>query len=453
MLAQDAIEKLRSKQTRWVQLHFPDLYGVLRSRTVTSSSINTLKFDSGFTFHDLSDTFNEVYEETFSLMPLADTYGTLPWNDATDRFICSIKTSNKERYLKDVTYTVERAEQLFKAELKELPSVKQSINFYMSDGSSIESSDARKSVEIPTKEAPWNHVAIRNQATLSHASEPADSYSGIRQQIADVLTNFFNMSVFSHGHGRANNSQQVMTFDEMPAHMAAHALATLKMAARAVGIVNVAIPTFMALPFANDAPNDYKFSIASFVKGTNVFYDSDDELFLSQKARYFIGGILEHARSLAFFTNPTVNSYKRLAISHKFTSAGKNDKYNAVLIHDATPTDYNFELTFPDPLANPYFALASVLAAGVDGLKKKTEPNILKESPLILSEGQRRRKKVHDLPKTLIEAISELESDNDYLKGVFSTDIVYNYTELKLQEFKDSQSMPSNFDYAAYFHL
>ncbi len=48
-------------------------------------------------------------------------------------------------------------------------------------------------------------------------------------------------------------------------------------------------------------------------KNVNLFYDdNDDYAETSQTGRYFIGGILDHAQSLAAIVNPTVNSYKRI---------------------------------------------------------------------------------------------------------------------------------------------
>jgi glutamine synthetase len=194
-------------------------------------------------------------------------------------------------------------------------------------------------------------------------------------------------------------------------------------------------------------------SIAAFDGGKNLFYDAGNENALSQEAMYFVGGILEHIGAVSLFTNPTINSHRRLMLEPKYSSAGTKDRYNSIVLTPYEANEYTFKAIFPDPLANPYLATAAIFAAGIDGIKKKKEPVILTESPLIMSEAQRKKMGVYELPRSPADSVSNLESDNDFLKGIFSTDIVYAYTEMKLQEYKEAMQKPSAYDYEAYFHM
>ncbi len=68
---------------------------------------------------------------------------------------------------------------------------------------------------------------------------------------------------------------------------------------------------FLPKPFPGDNGSGMHIHIL-WREGKNIFYDPSDPYRLSQEARYFIGGILEHGRSLSAIVSPTVNSYRRL---------------------------------------------------------------------------------------------------------------------------------------------
>jgi len=91
----------------------------------------------------------------------------------------------------------------------------------------------------------------------------------------------------------------------------------------------------------------------------------------------------------------------------------------------------------PDPAANPYLALAVMLAAGLDGVRTKAdhrEP--VNENIWEMSHREKRRLRIDDLPHDLNEALDELEKD-DVIIAALGSHIATNFIEAKRQEWRD----------------
>jgi glutamine synthetase len=152
-----------------------------------------------------------------------------------------------------------------------------------------------------------------------------------------------------------------------------------------------------------------------FSGNENTFYDESDEYGLSVTAKHYLAGILAHARGFAAITNPLVNSYKRLVPGYEAPCyvawSGKN-RSPLVRIPASRGLSTRIEVRNPDPAANPYLALAVMLKAGLDGIKRKlpllpaVDRNIY-----VMSEQEREENGVANLPATLKEAIECLKDD------------------------------------------
>ncbi|MEX0588959.1 MAG: type III glutamate--ammonia ligase, partial [Cyanobium sp.] len=140
--------------------------------------------------------------------------------------------------------------------------------------------------------------------------------------------------------------------------------------------------SFMPKPFATLTGNGCHTHLSLWAAagspqaGHNLFHDPTGELGLSALAYHFLAGLLAHAPALSCLTNPTVNSYRRLAAPP--TSSGAtwspggisysgNNRTHMVRI----PDDQRLELRLPDGAAHPYLLQAAVLAAGLDGIERQ----------------------------------------------------------------------------------
>ena len=108
----------------------------------------------------------------------------------------------------------------------------------------------------------------------------------------------------------------------------------------------------------------------------------------------------------------------------------------------------------PDSSANPYLAFAAILAAGLDGLKKKIDPgNPVDKDVYHLTAIEKRELGIKELPRTLWEALDELESDHEYLYPIFTREIIETYIDIKRKEVINIESYPTPAEFYTYFTI
>ena len=137
--------------------------------------------------------------------------------------------------------------------------------------------------------------------------------------------------------------------------------------------------TFMPKPLFGDNGSGMHCHQSLWKDGSPLFHDESGYAGLSDTARHYIGGILHHAPSLLAFTNPTVNSYKRLVPGYEAPinlvySQRNRSACVRIPITGNNPKAKRLEFRCPDSSGNPYLAFAAMMMAGLDGIKKKIEP-------------------------------------------------------------------------------
>ena len=114
-------------------------------------------------------------------------------------------------------------------------------------------------------------------------------------------------------------------------------------------------------------------------EGTPLFADKSGPAGLSQLARAYVAGLLEHAPALLAFCAPTTNSYRRLVPGYE---APVNLAYSSrnrsacirIPTYSESPKAKRIEFRCPDPTANPYLAFSAMLMAGLDGIERGLDP-------------------------------------------------------------------------------
>jgi glutamine synthetase len=169
--------------------------------------------------------------------------------------------------------------------------------------------------------------------------------------------------------------------------------------------------------------------------GKNLFA-GDRYAGLSDIALYYIGGIIKHAKALNAFTNPGTNSYKRLVPGFEapvmLAYSARNRSASIRIPWVSSPKGRRIEVRFPDSLANPYFAFASMLMAGLDGIQNKIHPGEPSDKDLYDLEPEE-AKNIPEVCHSLDMALGHLDRDREFLKrgGVFSDDLIDAYIALK----------------------
>ncbi len=162
---------------------------------------------------------------------------------------------------------------------------------------------------------------------------------------------------------------------------------------------------------------------------------------LSTVGKYYLGGLLSHARAAAAFTTPTINGYKRyrpysLAPDRAIWA---RDNRGAMVRVLGQPGDAatRLENRVGEPAANPYLYVASQIYSGLDGIARRLDPGPSADSPYEAVAAL--------LPKNLGEALTALRVDETFRAG-FGAGFVDYYTHIKAAELerfqKDSREQP-----------
>jgi glutamine synthetase len=271
---------------------------------------------------------------------------------------------------------------------------------------------------------------------------PKDKFQELRRQITDDMMDM-NIGVKTIHH-EVGLGQQEVEFIADDALKQADNLQTTKLITRVRAWYKDLISTYMPKPFKNLAGNGLHIHQYLTKNGENIF--SDKEKGISNTLRYFIGGIQYHIKSISAILNPTTNSYKRLIPHHEapvYISWGIGNR-TALLRVPGYESSARIEYRAGDAMMNIYLGSAILLAAGLNGLKKKIEPNqpISKNVDLI-SDEERKQLKIEKLPGSLEESLQAFEKD-DFIKKTLGKDLMKSYLNLKYEELAEFELAKSN---------
>jgi glutamine synthetase len=178
--------------------------------------------------------------------------------------------------------------------------------------------------------------------------------------------------------------------------------------------------TMAPKPYLEEAGNGHHLHLSIYpLEGESpVLFDASGTL--SGPGSGFVAGILEHLPAVMAFTTPSPNSYQRIAPgmwASAYVSYGPDNREAAVRLASpvagAESATANIELKPVDVTANPYLALAAVLAAGMDGMERALDPGEpATMDPATLSEEERVSRGIRPFPGSLDEALDALERDD-----------------------------------------
>ena len=164
---------------------------------------------------------------------------------------------------------------------------------------------------------------------------------------------------------------------------------------------------------------------------------------------------MEHVRALSAVTNPLINSYKRLVPGYEaptYIAWSRSSRSPLIRVPSPRGEETRIELRSPDPAANPYLALAACLCAGLDGIRKKTEPPKSVDCDIFaMNEDERRLLGIRKLPETLPEAVAELEKDG-VIREALGSHAVNKYIEEKKEEWNRYRSQVTDWETREYLY-
>ncbi|HPV03763.1 MAG TPA: type I glutamate--ammonia ligase [Myxococcota bacterium] len=333
------------------------------------------------------------------------------------------------------------------------------FEFYLLDEVATRTGCAEMSHKLVCREGQVSAAdGARERITIAphrgyHACPPADAFFNIRNEMA-VLLEQAGVGVNYHHHEVGATGQQEIEVD-LAGPMRSGDVAFLvkyfvKMTARKHGMV----ATFMPKPFFGEAGSGMHFHQHLFKGGQPVFFDKDGYAGLSKTALAYVAGLLHHAPSILAITNPTTNSYRRLVPGYEapvnaFFSLGNRSAAIRIPKYASRPDKKRIEFRSPDGTCNPYLAMAVMLMAGLDGVRKNMDPTVMGFGPYDMNvfamSPEERAAKIKPLPSSLPEALDALESDHAFLEegGVFSKSLISDWISIhRKAEVEEMRSRP-----------
>ncbi|AFK17986.2 type I glutamate--ammonia ligase [Haloferax mediterranei ATCC 33500] len=424
--AQAVIDEIEEKNVDFLRLQFTDILGTVKNVSIPASQAEKA-FTEGIYFDGSSiDGFVRIQESDMRLEPDPSTFAILPWrkkeNSAAARLICDVfNTSTGEPFSGDprgvLKRAIERAEDMG-YDINAAPEPEFFLFEEDEDGSA---------------------TTITNDAGGYFDLAPKDLASDVRRDIIYGLESM-GFDIEASHHEVAEGQHEInFTYDD--ALSTADNVATFRSVVRAIAAEHDLHATFMPKPIAKVNGSGMHTHISLFKDGENAFHDGADEFDLSETAKQFTAGILEHAPAVTAVANPTVNSYKRLVPGYEApVYIAWSDRNRSALIRKPaarTPAASRIEARFPDPSCNPYLALAALIHAGLDGIERELDcADPVRENIYEFDEEKREEYGIETLPKDLGAAVDALEED-EVIQNALGEHVTEKFVEAKRSEFKD----------------
>jgi len=477
MTPEQVIEEVKRLNVRFIDLQFTDLPGRLQHTTITARELKLDSFELGIPKLDGSSIkgFAEIHKSDMVLMPDPSTFALIPWmpdQHRTARLICDVYWGFGEgRLSRDPRYIAQRAEQVLKDELGEdvISYWGPEPEFFIFDKVYLDVTTPFKgqSYQIESREAAWANMGSYYPIRFKEGYYPApphDTLAELRSECVRILEDYFHVPCLVHHHEVATAGQGEISVKHDLLTNAADALVTLKFVVKNVARMMGMIATFMPKPIFGDNASGMHVNVSVWRGGQNLFYDPEDPYSeLSQLGRYFGGGLLDHAKSLAAIVAPTTNSYKRLVPGYEapvyiaWSRRNRSACLRVPVYHKgpkAAAATKRLEFRPPDSSCNPYLCFAAILAAGLDGIKKKKDMgDPVDENIYLLTPEKRRELGIEELPGSLKEAVECLESDHEYLKPIFSQDAIDKIIENAKKEYTEVSIRPHPYEFYLYFDI
>lgn len=214
--------------------------------------------------------------------------------------------------------------------------------------------------------------------------------------------------------------------------------------------------TFMAKPIFGINGSGMHCNMSLFNENGNAFFDEKGPLQLSETAYKFLAGLMDHAPAFTAITNPTVNSYKRLVPGYEapvyIAWSGRN-RTPMIRVPESRGMSTRLEVRSVDPMTNPYLALAVMLKAGLDGIKrdlKATEPTT--DNIYEMDAAELESLGIKSLPGNLLEAVESLKKDDTIIEAL-GEHIFKNFVATKTLEWDQYKATVSQWEKEQYLHL
>jgi glutamine synthetase len=470
--AEELLSYVENEGVRFIDIRFCDLPGVMQHFNMPVESFSEDTLSEGLAFDGSSIRgFQQIHESDMLLLPDVTSAFVDPFRIektvALNFFIHDPFT--REAYSRDPRNVAKKAEQyLANSNIADTAYFGAEAEFYVFDSIRHDTTANSAYYYIDSIEGQWNSGREEEGGNRGYKTKykggyfpvpPVDHYADLRDAITRNLIGV-GLEVERAHHEVGTAGQAEINFKFSTLLHSADNLMLFKYIVKNTAWANGKTATFMPKPLFGDNGSGMHTHQSLWKDGEPLFYDEVGYAGLSDVARWYIGGLLKHAPSLLAFTNPTVNSYRRLvpgfeAPVNLVYSQRNRSACTRIPVTGANPKAKRIEFRVPDPSANPYLAYSAMVMAGLDGIKNKTEPpapidkDLYELAPDEIAE-------VTQVPGSLPEVLESLEADHEYLLegGVFTPDLIETWTTFKReQEIDPVRLRPTPHEFALYYDI
>ena len=435
---EDISKLVEEEDVEFIRLQFTDLFGNLKNVAITAGQLEkALDNDCMFDGSSIAG-FASVEESDMYLHPDYSTLEIFPWRPQQGkvaRLICDVYRPDGTPFAGDPRYVLKRA-------IREA----EEMGFTFQVGAECEFflfhlDDNGMPTTLTHEKAGYFDVG------------PVDFGENARRDM--VLTLEDMGFVVEASHHDVAPAQHEISFHYDEALATADNIMTFRLAVRTIAKRHGLHATFMPKPKYGVNGSGMHINMSLLKDGKNIFADGKDPHGLSREAYAFLGGIMEHMRGMTAVTNPIVNSYKRLVPGYEapaYIAWSATNRSPLIRIPAAKGEAVRVELRSPDPTANPYLALAAILRAGLDGIRRQVVPPESVDCNIFrMSEQERRERKLEELPSTLIEAVSCMETDA-FMRETLGEHAFGKYIALKKEEWNRYRSQVTDWEISEYLN-
>lgn len=425
MKREEILKEVAKHKVHFLRLQFTDLSGIIKNVEIPRSQFEKA-LDGQIMFDGSSiEGFTRIEESDMLLVPDYSTFRVNPWSNPDGskvaRMICDVYNPDGTPFAgcprMALRRVVERAKKM---------------GYTMVAGPEAE-------FFLFQRDSQGNLVVETHDVGGYFDLTPVDKGEECRRDIVLVLEAMgFEVEA---AHHEVAPGQHEIDFKYADALATADNVITFKFVVKKVALDHGLHASFMPKPiFGVNGSGMHVHQSLLNARGQNTFFDAKAKYQLSKTAMAYIGGILEHASAIVAVTNPLVNSYKRLVPGYEApTNIAWSEKNRSPLVRVPAKRGMSTrcEVRMPDPACNPYLALAVMLAAGLDGIEKKTlagEP--VNKNIFEMSQREKRRLRIDQLPGNLSDAIDNLEK-NPVVLDALGSHIAEHFIAAKRQEWAD----------------
>jgi glutamine synthetase len=464
--AKDVMKLIKDNDVKYADFRFTDPRGKWQHVTFDIGMIEEETFSEGQMFDGSSIAgWKAINESDMNLLPDPNSAVIDPFfAETTLVLICDVlEPTTGEPYNRDPRGIAKKAEALVKATgVGDTIYFGPEAEFFVFDDVKYSATPYNTGFRLDQIELPTNSDTDYEGGNLGHRIgtkkgyfpvPPQDSVQDMRSEMLGAMAKM-GVKVEKHHHEVAS-AQHELGMKFSPLTVMADQMQIYKYCIQQVAHIYGKTATFMPKPVYGDNGSGMHCHQSIWKDGQPVFAGSKYSD-LSDICLHYIAGIIKHARAINAFSNPTTNSYKRLVPGFEapvlLAYSARNRSASCRIPWTNSPKAKRVEVRFPDPLANPYLAFAAMTMAGLDGIKNKLDP------------GAPMDKDLYDLPPaelkliptvcgSLREALINLDQDREFLTegGVFDTDFIESYIDLKMQEVIRFEHTPHPVEFDMYY--